>query len=341
MGVQPLTKVQYGLEATNGTAVAADTILLCTFDVPANDREVHIPNVDAGIRSSMLGDYAVVRRAHAAGGTLADADGAYYELFPLLFSACLNGNVSPSEQTSGEGDYLWTFTAPNTGAEDLDTFTLEKMDNIDAVELMYCLVPTMTITGDCISGEVHVSATVDAAEVVHTTGTGGLSLPTAELCVGGLSRIDIDSTWAGLGTTELTNCLINWSVTLNGGAHHKFWGSADRHPSGHNQGYITATANFTFERTSGVQTEADFYRAGADTYTQTQRFISLSVSGNQIGAGDNSTLQLDMAGHWTEWGTQGATEDGNSLDTATFTCDYDATGSQMFQALVTTTVSAI
>jgi hypothetical protein len=346
MAVQKLTRVQIGVEAVNGTAVAADTILLCTADFPANDRIVHLPNPDIGLRGRGLVGTSTVMRAHAAGGTLADADGAYYELFPLLFSACLNGNVTAVEATTGEGDYVWTFTAPQTGAEDLDTFTLEKGADDPAAatagdEIAYCLIPTMTINGDCVSGEVHVSATFDGAEVVPTTVTGALSLPTAEFCVGRLSRIYIDDTWAGLGGTELASALINWSVTINGGAHHKFWGGATRAPNGHQQGDIYGTATFTFERNAAVYTEMQKYRAGAATYTQDDRYISLQVTGNQIGAGNSSTLQLDMAGYWIDWQIQGAEENMNSLDQATFEFAYDPTGTANFQAIVTTTIATI
>ncbi len=83
------------------------------------------------------------------------------------------------------------------------------------------------------------------------------------------------------------------------------------------------------------------YRAGAATYTQDDRYISLQVTGNQIGSGNSSTLQLDMAGYWTDWQLQGSVENGNSRDEATFEFAYDGTGTQNFQALVTTTISTI
>lgn len=346
MAVGRLTRVQYGLEAVNGTAVAADTILLCNATMPANDRIVHLPNPDIGVRGRGLVGTATVMKAHAEGGTLEDADGAYFELFPLLFSACLNGNVTPVEQNTGEGDYLWTFTGPMTGAEDLDTFTLEKgADNpasaTDGSEIRYCLIPSMTISGDCVSGEVHVSATFDGAEVVPVAVTAGLSIPSVEFCIGRLSRFYVDDTWAGLGGTEIADALINWSITLNGGAHHKFWGGAVRAPNGHQQGEVWGNASFTFERNAAVRVEMAKYRAGAATYTQDDRYISLQVTGTQIGSGDSNTLELDMAGYWTDWQLQGSEENGNSLDEATFEFAYDGTGTQIFQALVTTTLAAI
>jgi hypothetical protein len=346
MGVQKLTKIQAGVEAVNGTAVPADTLLLCTATFPAQDRMVHLPNPDIGVRGRGLVGTPTVLKAHAQGGTLADADGAYYGLFPLLFSSCLNGNVTAVEVTTAAGDYLWTFTGPQTGAEDLDTFTLEIGADDPAAptvgsEIAYCLIPQMTITGDCVSGEVHVSATFDGAEVVPTTITAGLSAAAAEFCVGRLSRIYINDTWAALGTTPLANALVNWSVTINGGAHHKFWGGTTRTPNGHQQGEIFGTASFTFERNAAVRVEMAKYRAGAATYTQDDRYISVQVTGSQIGAGTNHTLRLDMAGYWTDWQIQGGEENGNSLDVATFEMAYDPTGTQCFQALITTTQATI
>jgi hypothetical protein len=317
-----------------------------TADFPAQDRIVHLPNVDIGVRGRGLVGTPVVLKAHAQGGTLADADGMYFEGFPLLFNACVDGGVTGVEQTTGEGDYLWTFASPQTGAETLDTFTLEKGADDPAAatagsDIAYCLSPEMTITGDCVSGEVHCTATFDGAEVVPTTMTGALSLPTAEYMVGRLSRIYVDDTWAALGGSEIASALINWSVTINGGAHHKFFGGTVRAPSGHQQGEIFGTASFTFERNAAVRTEMQKYRAGAATYTQDDRYISLQVTGNQIGAGDSQTLQLDMAGYWVDWQLQGGVEEGNSLDVANFEFAYDPTGTQNFQALVTTTISAV
>jgi len=340
MANQALIKVQYGLEAANGTAAAADTMLACTASLTADDRQIHIPAVDLGVRSNMLLSGAAVRRAHAASIALDDADGAYFQLFPVLFSCGLNGNVSPVEQNTGEGDYLWTFTAPQTGSEDVDTMTLEMGDDAGGYEVSYVLVEQLNITGDCVSGEVHVSATCSGDLVDQTTVTGGLSIPTMELCIGKLSQIYVDSSWANLGNTELADCLVNWEVSLTTGAHHKFWGSNSRTTSGHNQGYITGEATFTFERTSGVYTEEANYRP-ASGYAQTPRFIRLTTTGTQISSGDNQALTLDMAGLWTSWQTFGAEDNGNSLDQATLTFGYDTTGAQSFQALVTTDVSAV
>jgi hypothetical protein len=341
MGVKVLGYNQYGLEAAHGTAVAADTKLLVNVTLPEDDRMVHIPEVDMGVRTNKLLSAAVVRRLVADGLGIEDQDGAYFQLFPILLSCCLDGGVSPAEQTPAAGDYLWTFATDQTGAEALDSMTLEATDNVQAYEIPYVMLRSMTITGDCISGEVHVSCDGFGQFVDQTTVTGGVAIPSVEMCVGKLSRIYIDDTWAGLGGTELTNSLINWSVTINGGGHPKFWGSANRYYTSHQQGAVTGEATFTFERNSSVATEELKYRPAAGGVTRDDRFIELTVTGTQIGAGDNHTLKIDLAGQWTAWAPLSAEEEGNSLDTATFTVGYDTTGTQGLQVLVTTDVSAI
>jgi len=340
MAVKVLTKVQYGLESAHGTAVAADTMLLCSVGIPEDDREVHIPEVDIGARTNKLLSAAVVRKLVADGISLEDADGAYFQLFPLLFSCGLLGSVSPAEQTSSEGDYLWTFAAPQTATENIESMTLEVGDNAQAYEIPYVQVRSITISGDCISGEVHVSAECYGQFVKQTTITGAISAPAVDMCIGKLSQIYIDDTWAEVGTTELASCLVNWEVTLNTGAHPKFWGSATRNYTSHEQGAITGEATFTLERKTDVATEELKFRP-ASGYAQTLRAVELKMTGTAIGEGDSHSLVLDMAGIWTSWATLSAEEEGNSLDVCTLTFGYDTTGAQSFQALVTTDVSAI
>ena len=86
MGTKALIKVQAGKEATHGTAVAADTMLLCTLDLPEADRDIHIPQADHGARISGLLASAGTRKVLADGMALADADGAYYEFLPVVLS---------------------------------------------------------------------------------------------------------------------------------------------------------------------------------------------------------------------------------------------------------------
>lgn len=334
-----LTKVQYGLEGTHGDAVAADTMLLCRVGMAESDREIQIPQVDMGVRTPGLLAAAIVRKLIADGMTLEDADGAYFELFPLLFSLGIVTETA-TEQNSEEGDYLWDFPAPQTGAETLDSMTLEVGDGTQDYEIEYVQARSIRITGDCISGECHVSADLYGRQVTLTTLTASLDVPTAEMVNSKLARLYIDDTWAAVGTNEVAAALINFDILINGGAHPKFQGAANRYFTSHGQGAITAEATFTLERNAAVAAEELNYRP-ASGFAQTERFVELKIAGTQIGEGDVQSLVINLAGLWTAWNSLGGEEEGDTLDVVTLTAGYDTTGEQAVQAQVTTTVAAI
>lgn len=340
MGSQVLKVVQYGLETTHGTNVAADTKLLMMARLPDSDREIVIPEVEMGVRTNRLLDSAFTRRVLAEGITLESSpDGMYFEALPLIFSMGLLASTG-TEATIGQGDYQWDFAAPQTGAETVESVTLEVGDDTQGYEIGYCLASQITLSGDCDSGVVQCSVSVFGDVVIQTTLTGAISVPTAEFMVAKLSRIYVDSSWANLGNTELADSLVNWQVVIDTGVHPKMFGSANREFDSHGQNAITYTATFTFERNSDVATEELNYRP-ASGYAVTERFVRLTVTGNQIGSGTYQTLQVDMAGVWQQWTSLGNERDGNTLDVAVLGGGYDSTGAQGISVSVTTTVSAI
>lgn len=340
-GERVLHKIQYGKETNHGEAVAADTMLLGEVTLPEADREVIIPGFGVGERMPGQLASAFVRRIMAEGVTFstpADRGGAYYQLFPLLFSMCVKGNITPAEQNSGQSDYLWTFPAALSGSETLDSITLEAGDDARAYEVAYCMAPSLEISGNCDSGEVTVSATLFGDRITATTFTADLSAPTATFVIGKLFRVYVDSTWAALGSNELTDALVDWTLSINGGANPKLRGSASRTIDTHGQGENEVTLTLGLERTSDVQTEEDYFLAD----TVTPRFVRLEIdSGIAIGEGDNHKLTLDLAGAWVGWQMFGRDQDGNTLDVATLRVGKDATGSKAYEFKVLTNVSGI
>jgi len=340
-GERVLHKVQIGKESSHGTAVAADTMLLGEVVLPEADREIVIPGFGTGERMPGQLASAFVRRVLGEGVTFntpADRGGAYYQLFPLLFSMCVNGNITPAEQTENQDDYLWTFAAPLTGAETVDSITLEAGDDARAYELAYVLCPTLELSGNCDSGEVTVSATLFGDKITATTFTGEISAPTATFVIGKFFRVYVDSSWATLGGTELADALVDWTLTINGGVKPKLRGSASRVIDTHGQGEMEVTLALGLERTSGVETEEDYYLAT----TVTPRFVRLEVdSGIAIASGENHKLTFDLAGAWVGWQSFGRDQDGNTLNVATLRVGKDVTASKAYELKVLTDVSAI
>ena len=342
-GQRVLHKVQAGVEgATHGAVpVAADTMLLGEVVLPEADREVIIPGFGTGQRIPGQLLSAFVRRIIAEGVTFStpgDRGGLYYQLLPLLFSMCIKGNITPVEQTGSQADWLWTFIAPLTGAETLDTITLECGDDARAYELAYVFAPELTLAGNADSGEVTLTAQLFGDKITATTFTAGQSAPAATFVVGKLARLYIDATWAALGGNEIEDALLDWTLSIKGGGHPKLRGSATRLYESHGQGELEITLNLGLERSAAVQTEEDHFLST----TVAKRFVRLEIdSGVQIGTGDTHKLTFDLAGAWVGWQMFGRDQDGNALDAATLRVGVDNTSGSAFEALVTTNVAAI
>lgn len=341
-GTRILTINQYGLETAHGQACAADTRLLCTAELPASDRTVVIPKAGIGKRVPKLLSAAHVPRIGVEGLRLATPEGAYYQILPLLLSSLLKGGITAAETNLGEGDYAWPFTDPLTGVETLDTFTLESGDGTaasESVEVAYCLVRELELSGNTETGECTLTATIDGDELTPTTLTTVATMPTFTAIHGKLARLYVDDTWAGLGGSELALALLDFTLHINGGGHLKRRGSATRKPGAHGQGEIEISLSLGLERSvAGVITEsAKFFDSTPD-----KRFVRLVIdSGVIIGAGANHTLTVDLAGVWTSWHSMGRDQDGNSLDVATLEVGYDSTGEHAFDIDVITNVATI
>jgi len=338
MGVEVLKFNQYGLESVHGTHVAADTKLGVTMGLPSSDREQVIPQMELGVRMANYLDAAYCKRVLADGISLECNAGAYFEILPLIFSLGLRGGISPS--AGGSGDYTWEFAVNQTGTVDVDTATFECSDDVQAYEVGHVFAKTINMSGVSDEGDVTLRSDLCGDKVTQTTATGAISLPTVNMMVGKKSRVYVDSSWANLGNTELANGLVSWELNIDTGVHEKLWGSAQMELDDHQQGFVGGSLVMTFERNSALASEELNYRP-TSTYSGTTRFVRLVNTGPLIGGGAYHTLTVDMAGQWQDWGAMGTSKNGNTLDVATLTFGYDATGAQGLRVEVVTGVSGI
>ena len=341
MGTRVLSEIQYAREVTHGTPRGATHKLMAQLAVPGDIREWIIPGFGNGERVPGQLDSAYLRNALADGFVLStppDIGGLYYQLLPVILSSCIKGGLSPAEVNSGEGDYSWQFTNNLTAAETLETFTLEFGDDDQNYEIAYGLVPSFELTGNCDTGEVVLTAQIVGDDIVESAVTAGISAPTATYVIGGLFRVYADTAWANLGTTELPLALVDFRLSVNGGAHHKRTGSATRKPGSHDQGKNEVTLELGLEAVSAVETERGYYLGS----TATTRCVRLEIdSGIAIGSGANHKITIDVAGIWTSWQPMGRELNGNNLEVATLTCGKDATGSNAYGITVITDLATI
>jgi len=338
MGQRVFSKLQYGLETNNGTAVAADTILAFTAQALQPDRTIHFPVENLGVRmqSSRAEQYSRLARYD-----LVSSEGAYFEALPILFSMLTIGGVSPVEQTGGAADYLWDFTPDLTfGADNtLDSITLEIGDDTQAYEIEYGMLETLSISGAITQDEginpVELSGSLFGRQVTATSFTGSLNLPTMTQMNSKLARLYSDATWANRGNTEVTNILRGFTIDIVGGAHPKFMGSANPYFNTHGQAHIALMATLTLERGAASDAFFDDWQAG------TRRYMSLQINGPQIGAGDLNNLTINWAAEFSQVVPLASQDRGNNIDTIVTSAVYDATGEAGIEIFTTANVASV
>lgn len=334
-----LSKIQYGLEATDalGTAVAADTILPGFAHPPIQpDRMPRFPEESLGVRSASarnwIGQYLVQ-------DTLV-AEDATYQILPVIFSIGLKGNISPSNDS---GAYTWDFGPSYTATNDLNTITLEMGDDQQAYECSYVMAERIAVRGTVEQGAEASPVAVEVdyfARQWSTTTFSSLGIDSDLPGAGALQAINaktaqfwVDSTWAAVGTTERKH-LRSFEIEVLTGVHPKFYATSDNYFTEHGEGMIGVMANFTFE---GDSDAVDYFTAYQSGDLQVAR---LKLSGGDI-SGAAHSLTIDISGAWESVIPLSEQDRGNNVWSATLHGYYDATGAKSLDVEVITDVAAI
>lgn len=335
MGNSFFSVVQYGAESTRGTAVAADRIWggQASFRIGSDVKPTFIQeqqNVRTLERRVKI--YQKLYR-----NNLTSAHTTFQQLlFP--FSCGLKGSITAAEQNPSQADYLWDFTPSLTAANNPESATIELGDDTQFWEAEYCMFDKISLSGsiDQEGGDAPVS--LDAGffgrQLTATTKTAALSLPAGEFMNAKLARLYVDSAWAGVGGTELSNLLRSWQIEILTGVHPDFTGSATNTFNAHKEGIIGVMATVTIEGGSSANTIFGLHEAG------TFRVMRLAINGSQIGTGDTHNLTIDIGGFFEQADPIASEDRGDNLSTFVLHGTYDATGAKMLQVNVTTDTNA-
>lgn len=294
MGTNQLTRTQYGIEVTRGTAVAATRVLGCAPKAVPNDRVWEFLKYGDGARTQYnqkRNDQFLVQDSL----TWDAQRPLYFQALPVLHQCLLDGTITPTETTGGQTDYKWDVTPSMTGVNDPDTITLEVGDDVDAFEIEYVMGKTFklaaTIPADGSSAPVTGEWAYFGRQVTKTTFTAAQALHTGlEMMNAKLARFYLDTAWGGLGGTEIPNLIRGFELEIITGNEHKPFGSANKYFDSHGEGLIGAMLTLDLEGSSVADDIYDLYRAG------TARALRFVINGSQIGTGVNYKYQVDMFG---------------------------------------------
>lgn len=324
----PLRRLQIGLEATAGTAVAA-TQKLVGEAVYRPEVERYFESHPRGVRAPVTGGGTDVRK----GSTINFAGELTFEeiIYPFLL-----GLVNDAVPT-GAGPYTWDFTPVLTAPAAVKTATCEYVIGDGSTEhyeresaYMFCRSLEIQLAANQpakmsfeLVGRSEKTSTVTAS---LTPVTGRTIVPS------NLFGLWIDDTWANLGSTQKTGLIRQATLRVNFGLEPDYTldARADLDHTGILSQELGASLQVVVEHNADAATEIGNWRTG------TVRFYRLAAD-NGAAAGANKQITLDMAmKHMSE--PDFSQDAGIELATFDLGLEYDETGTN---ALVATIINGL
>ena len=276
------SKVQYAKETVKGSDQAATRMWLGTAKVP-EDRIPVYPPYNLGLRARTT--EGEIYQKLVDGLTLdGPENGAYFQMLPLMCSLFFKGGITPAQQHSPQGDYLWAFSPSLTASNALDSATLELGDDTQAFQVKYLTGKRLTFGAEMGQNQaVKASLECFGLELEKASFTGSLTKSNTEQMIANQSKIYVDALWANKGTTQKTGMLHAWEVEFLNGVVPKFHGSGLTFDAV-GESYFDFVLTLTIEANSYAVTLFDAHQA------QTPLAFSIQVPGSVIGSGGDPHL---------------------------------------------------
>jgi hypothetical protein len=204
-GFRALRKIQVGVEATRGLAVPATARLIGTVTPKQSQKYLRSSDYETGTFNDYISSDVV--GVQMSGKFSAPA---YYEQLGYPLEWAVRGGITG---TGGASPYVWTFTPNQSASQALNTYTMEYGDDQG-----YWQTPFVFGTGFEISGKLEEAAKVDSDIVgqfmtAHALTTLSAPMPPNPIKVS-QGKFYIDTSWAGLGGTQVSASLVDFSVKL-------------------------------------------------------------------------------------------------------------------------------
>ena len=339
----PFRRIQISNEeGTPGTPEAATEILFGTISPRYGDKIMFYPEEERNLISRNLADDFIVQREAGL-----QFEGEMNERH-IVWAAmnCIAGNITPTQPdaTNEPLHYLWSIapslaTTPNTPdiAAGIDTYTMEFGDNVQAYEADYCFGTSLEISGG-VNEPVKMVWEMTGQQLTETTFTGALTAVAAQRFPFNLAKFYIDSSYANMGNTQVTDMLMafRWRLETMFTARY----AADG-------GLVFSGVN---EERKKVELELSYYRDGTNSEGEKDKYdarstaylrVELDAPNEMDSAQSNPPMVLlDGAYRYTDW-PEADDEDGHVVEKVTAESVYDSTAAKEYEMLIHTTLAAL
>ncbi len=323
-GIKQLRVINFGQEATPGTAVAA-TARYRGMGMLKDELELTFPEETIGYLPGT--DRSYIARL---GGTIQLSAPATFEEWPYVGNAGI-GLVAPTTDT-GSG-YIWTHTPPVLTAiasTDLKTLTIEGGDNQENEEMEYSFVEDFEMSGKAGEAWMLTSNWRGRQVTVSTvTPTTDVAVPNVTDMLFSKSKLYIDLIGGTVGTTLKSNTFLEGSIKFTTGLQIVEAADGQLYFSFVKGTQPELVISITFEHDGTATAEKVFWRA------QTARLLQILIQGpalSSAGAYTYKTWKVSCAGKWESFDKLDEIN-GNDVIKATFRARYNSTAA-MFASFV-------
>jgi len=329
-GIRKLRKMQFGREATAGTAVNCERV----WRGPVNSIEAldEIEFVEEDV-ANFGGHNRTCKLSQGAQLTIPDTQFNFLQFLHV----CEMGikTVSPSADGDGTG-YVSTYPFPTTSANTIKTYTIEAGNNQDVDEMEYTFCPEFTVSGNPKEG-VMLSALLRGRQRTDASFTAAPTTPSVNCAVFNKSEFYIDAIGGTMGTTQVEGTFMGFTLNVNTGLMPMFTGDGQLYFYDTSQAGWEITADIAFRHNSNADTE------DGNWLSQTARQVEIKLVGPALETSDTYTYycaRFQLVGKWQNFSTL-EDRDGNDVLVGTFRGAYDTTASAGPQIIVVQEESAV
>ena len=328
--VMGLRRIQIGQESTRGTAVAADIILLGRLTMTPTINW-YMPDDEERNSLAMLHRLTNVGQQASLSyeGSL-----TFQQVIHLLAMGI--GALTTSQPDAGGSPTVYdhTFEPTLTALAAQKAYTFEYGDDQQEYESAFVVASQLEFS--FAMGEVwKMSADLLARFPAKSAFTGALTAPTVEDVIGQKCKIYIDSTWAGLGTTQISSSLINASIRIPTGIVPTRYADGSLEFSDVAENKRAAEVELTFKHDTSGEAQYDNLVAG------TMVFVRLEVEGSTAEDAFNYTFRADFAMRYTEAPELFGEQDGENVISLSGKSFHDPTSGRDMRFLVRNTTASL
>ena len=330
MGIKRLKFLQLGEESTKGVEVSATAVWRGVSSI-AELAEVVFPDEEIGIIPASDRSY----KPKLGAQVLMEETPFTFEQLPYILNAGVD-NATGVQDGAGT-DYVYTYTFPTTAVKTPVSYTLELGDDTQEEQSLYGMVSSFNISGR-IWEAIMMNATWFGRAVNTGTKTAALAAAAVDECMFGQSKLYIDAGGGTIGSTEITDTLQEFALSVNTGVVPiPTDNDLDFSTDGMNEPILSLRLKMLNNATAVAEKAAHL--------AETTRLIRILAEFPTAVATPGTTytfktLQIDLAGKWSSFDPLGD-EDGQSVVEGVFDVKYSSADALFAEIIVVNELSAL